>query len=361
MTQEIRYKLLRNGVEYGELFASGSAPTLRASSSGEIKMSLQGTFLPDAYDSNGKKVEVDWLSDEIKPELIVDGVASSLCVLMPSTVTPKEEKGSTTLSIQAYDRCWRVKDTKVEGAIHLSAGTLYIAAVESLLISAGIATVIKTSSSAAITEDREDWRTGDSYLKIVNDLLSEINYKQLWFDADGFARLEPASVPDVDKIKHVFTNNKKDVRNPKEVEMISVRPIITKQSDIFKAPNVFICVCSNADKSSSMVAKAVNNNPQSPLSVMRRGRRIVEVVTVDNIASQDELQNYANRLLTESMKTGEVITLETSLLPGFGIGDISALKYDDTIGLYVERAWNMTLSPGGKMSHELERVVINLV
>ena len=360
MKQEIRYKLLRNGVEYGELFSAGGAPTLRASSSGEIKMSLQGDFLPDARDFNGRKFDIDWLSDEIKPELIVDGVANPLCILMPSTVTPKEDTGSTTLNIQAYDRCWRVKDNKVEGVIHLPAGTLYISAIESLLTACGIASVIKTRSNAAITEDREDWRTGDSYLKVINDLLSEINYKQLWFDADGFARLEPASAPDVDKIKHVFTNKKKDIRNPKEIGMISVRPKITKQTDIFKAPNVFICICSNADKSSSMVAKAVNNNPQSPLSVMRRGRRIVQVVTVDNIASQTELQNYANRLLTESMKTGEVITVETSLLPGFGIDDISALKYDDTIGLYVERAWNMSLSTEGTMTHELERVVINL-
>ena len=360
--EEIRFKMMRDGIEYGELYAK-SAPTLRMQSNGEIKTSFQGTFFPMAKDTRGNDVEVDWLYDEIKPILVIDGEEEPLGVLMPSTVTPKESKGETTLEIQAYDRCWRVRDNKVEGALYLSSGTAYIDAVEQLLTSSGIATIIVTPSEAVLAEDRQDWETGTSYLKIINDLLKEINYKQLWFNQYGFAILEPASTPTAENIQHIFTNQKPDPRNQKEVAAIRLLPQISRKTDIYQAPNVFLCICSNADKDAGMKATAENNNPQSPLSTIRRGRRIVKEIKVDNIESQEALQTYADRLLYESMTTGEVINVDTALQSGFGVDDVTAIRYDSresTLGICVEKAWTMTLAPGGIMSHELEKVVINL-
>ena len=359
-SESIRFILLRNGVEFGELFAGNNSPTLRMDSDGEIKMSLQGTFLPKAYDSRGNEVEVDWLSDEIKPVLIINGVKKPLGVLMPAAVTPRKSKQESVIELQAYDRCWRVRDTKVEGSVYLTAGTNYITAIEGLLTASGIATVIKTPSDAVLAENREDWTTGESYLKIVNDLLKEINYKQLWFNSDGFAILEPTGSPTAENIQHIFTNKKPDPKNPKEVQATRVFPSISRRTDIYQAPNVFLCICSNADKSAGMKATAVNNNPQSPLSVMRRGRRIVEVVNVNNIESQTALQNYANRLLYESMTTGETIEVETNLLHDFGVEDVTAIEYDDTFGICIEKSWSMNLNAGGTMMHTLERVVMNI-
>lgn len=357
--EEVRFKMMRNGIEYGELYAK-SAPTLRMKSSGEIKTSMQGTFSPVARDAYGHEVQVDWIADEIKPVLIQDGDEKPLGVFMPAQVVPKDTKGEETLDVQAFDRCWRVRDNKVEGALYLSAGTSYIDAVEQLLTSSGIAAIIKTPSSAVLAEDRQDWETGTSYLKVVNDLLTEINYKQLWFNASGFAMLEPASTPTSENIQHVFTNQKPDPRNPKEVQSIRVLPQISRKTDIYQAPNVFIVVCSNPDKSGDMKAKAENNNPQSPLSIIRRGRRIVQVVKVNNIESQAKLEEYANRLLYESMTTGEVINVDTALQSGFGVEDVTAIRYDDILGVCVEKSWTMQLTPGGIMNHELEKVVINL-
>lgn len=359
-SESIRFKLLRDNVEYGELFAEGSGPTMRMDSSGEIKTSLQGSFLPKALDSRGREVEPDWLRDEVKPVLIIDGTPAPLGVLMPEKVTPRESKGKQVLEIQMLDRCWRVRDMKVEGSIYLPAGTYYMEAIEQLLTASGIATIIKTPNTATLAEDREDWKTGDSYLGIVNTLLREINYKELWFNASGAAILEPVSVPTAANIQHIFTNRKTDQRNRKEVEAIRVYPAITRETDIYETPNVIICVCSNADKAATMKATAENTNPMSPLSIMRRGRRIVQVVQVDNIASQAELQEYANRLLYDSMRTGETIQVETMLQQGFGADDVTALRYDDVMGICVEKAWTMQLTPGGKMQHTLEKVVINL-
>ena len=356
----IRFKMLRNGIEYGELYAGDSSPTLRCDSNGELKMSLQGSFLPTVRDRDGKEVETDWLNDEIKPVLVTDGTEEPLGVLMPAKVTPRKQKNVETLDIQAYDRCWRVRDMKVEGSIYLTAGTAYLTVVEEMLAASGIANILMTPSDATLTEDREDWETGTSYLKIINQLLGEINYKPLWFNASGFAIIEPISTPTAQNIQHIFTNQKRDPRNPKETETISVIPTITRETDLYEAPNVFICVCSNADKEGDMVAKTENTNPQSPLSIMRRGRRIATVVRVDNIASQEELEAYATKLLNDSMLSGETIRVETILLPGFGVADVTALRYDDTMGICIEKAWDMQLEIGGKMTHTLEKVVANI-
>ena len=138
-----------------------------------------------------------------------------------------------------------------------------------------------------------------------------------------------------------------------------ITPGKKQTTDFYSAPNVFICICSNADKGSAMTATAENTNPQSPLSIARRGRRIAKVVQVKNIASQQELQLYAERLVADSMLTGETVTVQTALLPGYGVGDTVALQYGDVFSVCRERAWTMQLGVGGKMTHTLEKVVYN--
>lgn len=359
--ESIRFVLLRNGADYGILHpAKNSAPTLRTSSKGPIKASLQGEFLPEAYDPTGKQVAVDWLNDEIKPVLIIDGEESPLGIFSPTTRTTVNGRDGKSVQIEAYDRCWRVQSTLKENVAYFPSGMRYLDAVGALLTQAGITTVAVTETEATLQEAREDWDVGTSNLAIANQLLAEINYKQLWFDARGTAVLEPESVPTAENIQHILTERKPDPRNPKEIGLISVMPEVNRSTDVFSEPNVFICICSNPDKAAGLVAIAENANPQSPLSIQSRGRRIASVERVDNIASQAELQMYANQKASRSLMTGEIIDAKTRLQPDFGIGDITGLQYDDILSVCVEREWTMELKPGGTMTHKLEKVVLNI-
>lgn len=358
--EAIRYTLIRGGIAYGELFPASTPATLMMNRDGEIKSSLQGEFLAEAIDTRGKPIEVDWVSDEIEPILTIDGIDYSLGVFMPAKVTVNKTEAVKTVNIQAFDRCWRLRDSKVETSLYLASGTSYVENIVNLLTATGITNVIKTESDAVLTEAREDWKTGTSYLTIINQLLSEINYKQLWFDHYGTAIVEPRMLPTAENITHVFTDKQPNPLNSKEVSAIRILPSLSRETDIYSTPNVFICVCSNADKSAGMRAMAENRNPQSPLSISRRGRRIVSVVNLPNIASQSALQTYANNLLSESMIGGEIITIETSLLTGFNVDEVVAITSDEVSGICIERAWSMELVAGGKMTHTLERVVLNL-
>lgn len=345
------YKVIRRGADYGFLQAVG-APVIRCDDTADIKMSFSGSFLPEATDAMGRVIDVDFLSDEIKPVIVIDGTEHPLGIYLPATVTPSEAEGSGQLQIEAYDRCWRVRDVYSETLLHFAAGTAYIAAVELLLAAAGITTILATPSAATLAEEREDWDIGTSYLQIINQLLGEINYNPLWFNPQGIAILEPATVPTVSNIEHTLDSDSVDSL---------ILPRIARETDIYQAPNVFVAYCANPEKSAVLQATAENTNPQSPLSIPRRGRRIVSVENVDNIASQEDLQAYVNRRRDESLITGETIRISTALLPGFGVADVVALHYGEISALCIDRAWDMELTVGGNMNHRLERIVYNLV
>lgn len=347
-----KYLLLRGNAYCAELLADeNSTPTIRMNDSGEIKTSFSGRFAPEARDADGNAVAIDWLSDEIQPVLIIDGVSHPLGVFAPAT--PKKDDNGVTESVYvaAYDRCWRVRDMRSESLLYWPAGTLYLDAVEQLLTAAGIQTVFKTPSAETFSEAREGWAPGTDYLSVANELLREINYNPLWFDASGNAVLEPVSVPDASAIEHTFDADDPDTR---------VLPGISRTTDIYSAPNVFTVTCANPDKSGILTATSANENPQSPLSVQRRGRRICDFRQVNNIASQSALQAYADRLRDESMITGETINVSTGLLPGFGVADVVAMHYKEALGVCIERAYTMELRVGGRMTHTLEKVVYNL-
>ena len=92
-TIDFRYRVLRNGGNFCLLQpAANSAPTVRMDDSGEIKTSFSGVFLiPDA--------DVNWMSDEIRPELIVDGVTFPLGVFLPATVSETDNGISKSIQI----------------------------------------------------------------------------------------------------------------------------------------------------------------------------------------------------------------------------------------------------------------------
>ena len=339
-TLDFRYVIVRNDADLCEIFpVEGSEPTIRMRDSADIKTSLSGSFLPDE--------RVNWLSDRIRAEMILDGVTYPLGIFLPSTVQERVDTSTKFLQIEAYDLCWMVKDYATATAPYCAVNSYYIQTIQSFLLSAGVSQTLATASALKIGEQRA-WDAGTSYLDIVNGLLEEINYKPLWFNAQGLAVMEPKQEPTAANIRHVLSNA--DVRS-------MILPQITRETDVYDAPNVFICFCANPDRSTNRVATATNNNVNSPLSVPRRGRSIVKIVKLNYIANQTELQAYADNLVLESMYAGETIEITTGLFPGFGVGDIVGLNLDGELSICIEHEWQMHLKVGGEMKHTLEKVV----
>lgn len=340
---DYRVEVLRNGVPLARLeFDANSAPNIYADKSGNIKCSMSGTFLPCAA--------ADYLTDELRPVMTLDGVDYPLGVFVPTTVQQRWSEEGERVEIEAYDRGYYLQEAVTAQRLHLPAGAEYVETVRQLLVQAGIALALVTPCADTLQTDREDWDAGTSYLTIINQLLSEINYSDIWFDANGYARVQPYAAPDAARITHRYSAT--------DLRQAPISLSGSAQLDLFTRPNVFLVRCSNPDFSEPMTARAVNDNPLSALSVLRRGRKILKVTQVDNIASQDALQAYADRLCQQSMLATELIQFDTLTEPGHGIGDILALEHQGFSGIYEETAWYITLAAGSVMTHEAKKVVV---
>ena len=209
--------------------------------------------------------------------------------------------------------------------------------------------VIADEASDTIATDREDWEIGTEYLAIINALLSEINFSSIWFDLDGIARLERYAAPTSANIDHEY----------REGCFSIIRNNYTRKVDVFNAPNVFVVTVANPDYEDAMTATGVNDSPLSALSTVSRGRRILATpIKLDNIASQEALQQYANNLAIKSMLATEQTVFYTMLNPVHGVGDVVALYNGELQGIYEETGWMMQLKAGGKMKHTARKVVL---
>lgn len=337
----VRIDVIRNGATVTTLSPITDL-LVDCNSEASIKMSMSGTFVDNP--------DVNWLTDELVPYQIIDGSEYPVGVFPVGTVSESyDENGLKSVTVDAYDRCMILNQTKNESVLHFSAGTNYLTAIGQLLTDAGVALRIETPTDAVMQTDREDWEIGTSYLEIVNTLLAEISYEQIWFNQNGWAILQPVRTPQASNINHRYGASEK-------INLLKC-PCST-ETDMFDAANVFIAICSNPDLEQPMVATAINDNPMSSLSIFKRGRRIVKTYKVDNVPSQEELQAYVDAIRLKGMMTYETATISTANLPNHGVFDTIAISHPDIDGIFQETSWSLVLAPGQSMIHKIRRSVI---
>lgn len=329
--------IIRNGVRFGGLEYS-EPPSISCSADAEICLSLKCVVK--------KHPDMDVTTDLIRPYAIVDGVEYSLGDYSVGTLKEQTKDNVQWWEIEGYDLCLFCKQSLIETPYYIEAGTLYTDAIAALLIDAGITRVIADSNADTLTTDREDWEVGESRLTIINDLLAEINFYPLYFDLNGVARLAKKMEISAASAQITYKDDKLSILYPE----------CSSELDIFDTPNVFIAVMSNAEQA-AMTATAENNSPSSALSIMRRQRRIPRVYKVNNIASQDALQEYVDNLRNDSMLSTETVELYTAINPVHSVHDVLVLQHPDIEGIFYETGWSMTIKAGEKMAHRVKRVM----
>ena len=335
---DFRMDVLRNGVRFTELVFS-EAPSIDCDADAEISMTLRGSFLHNEA--------VDLLRDELQPVVILDGIEYPVGVYRPATVRQVTRDGVTLDEIEAYDRALLLSWAKLETRAYHASGSSYSSVINGYLTAAGIAMTMFAPTTATLGSARE-WDVGTSYLTIINELLDELAYDHLWFSNRGIAMLQPYAAPGVSNIAHTFGENAFRLISPER----------SKETDIYSRPNVFIVIRTSPDYSSALTATAVNDNPMSQLSTVRRGIRIPEVYRVDNIANQTALQAYANKLRDRGMEAAETVQISTAITPDHQVGDTVALTDSDMAGIYRESGWSFAMEAGSMMTHTLERTVL---
>lgn len=131
--------------------------------------------------------------------------------------------------------------------------------------------------------------TNDNWLTFTSDLIANANH-ELALDELGRVLFSPKQ--DTASLQPVWTYT--------DDNSSILYSDITTDHDIFGIPNVVEVVYSNG--SDSYYAKVVNDDPNSPVSTVRRGREIIHRVTEPDLAgdpTQIQIEEYAEQLLRE--------------------------------------------------------------
>lgn len=339
---DFRYELLRGGAAVCQLNGAGS---VRFCKNDAIKRTAQFSIQKDE--------RINWLTDHIKPYMLLQmddecWAKFSLGVFVPSSPAANYYNGEFTYDVEAYDLSVILQEDCLTERLSLAQGTPYLQAVENLLVSAGILQVMADPNDDKLLTARE-FEIGTPKLEVINTLLQEINFNTLSVDTEGVFRLTRYKEPAFGEANHRYLND----------EMSVLKAAASSQMDLYSVPNVFIGVVSSGDLDTAFASVYVNDNPTSPLSTVRRGRKIVSpIYKPDMVASQEALDVYVRKMAFDSVQVYETVTFETALMPDHAENEVLQLSHPCAEGIYFEEEWEMPLQAGQSMTHQARRLVV---
>lgn len=300
-----------------------------------------------------EKDKVDWLSDKIQPFVLFqmpDGgwVEFPLGVFIPSSPVKADYNGNIVRQVEAYDGLVILDQDKFTQRWSVPAGTSYEKAVSDILKSAGIKRYSLNFGATATLSNDKEFAMGTDKLSAINDLLSMVNNTPLWVDSNGYFISEPYQPPSRKEVGYTYDTDRMSV----------IVEGIEEELDLFEVANSWVVTVSNPEKP-PLVARIVNNNPDSPTSVTSRGRTIVDFRELEDINSQASLNAYAERVAHEASQVYGKVKFLTPIMPFHEYYDVIYLHYTpmDVSGSFSETNWKITLEAGSLMEHEVRRVV----
>lgn len=178
------------------------------------------------------------------------------------------------------------------------------------------APVVKTESSKTLYSDFVA-NIDDTWATFSSDLVANANYK---FDLDEVGRVLFAPIQDIASLQHrwVYDDGNSSI----------LYPDVTNNRDLYGIPNVVEVVYSG--DSGYLFSRIVNNDENSPISTVNRGREIVHRETNPNLSgepTQEMLDDYAIQLLRNLSCLEHKITYSHGYCP-VRIGDCVLLNYE---------------------------------
>jgi hypothetical protein len=177
------------------------------------------------------------------------------------------------------------------------------------------APVVKTACSEKLYYDFVA-ETSDTWLSFLIALIDNANYE---FALDELGRILFAPKQDISSLRPVWTYN--------DDNSSILCPEITMNHDIYGIPNVVEVVYSNG--SDYYTARVVNDDENSPISTVNRGREIIYREANPSITgnpTEDYIKDYAERLL-KSLSSVEYTITYTHGYCGTRLGDCVRLNY----------------------------------
>lgn len=350
-----RYFLLdKSENELGEISHLVESGSIEQSAFADIKRTARFILKDERFiDNNGNERDINWITDRIQVFVefeMPDGgwVDFSLGLFLLSSPVRKEEGGCAYREVEAYDKLLITKEDKVTERYTIPTGTKYYDAMVQILVSAGITKYVIENDEKTLPTDKE-YDPGTEKLAILNDLASDLGFTQFWVDEYGYFRTSRYRPPEDQATDYIYEDD----------EISVIYPGTEEEMDLFDLPNVFVVTVANPDTEEEFVSVVENTNPDHPRSIPNLGRRVVRVEEKDNIADQEALDAYTERIAQEASQIFGKIRFETAIMPFHSYGNILQFK-NRTLGInnkYFETSWSMNLEPGASMMHEARRTV----
>ena len=250
-------------------------------------------------------------------------------------------------NIDCYDYSTILREDKIRKRLFIASGSNYVREVRNLINGAGIKK-INIETSVLMARENIEFEIGTSKLEVINALLTAINYEPLHFNGNGYAVSRRYVEPVHRRTEHSYRTDDKSL----------IKAGAKQSLDMYNVPNIFVRYTDDPD-GEELRSEYVNDSAGSKISTVNRGRNVVDIESVDDIADQETLDALVRRIAIEKSQTYDTITIPTGLMPHHEYRDCIFVN-ETTLGVgnkYIEYAWEMELSVGGTMTHTLKRVV----
>lgn len=177
------------------------------------------------------------------------------------------------------------------------------------------APVIETKCSETLYNDFVA-NTDDTWISYLTDLIANAKYT---FGLDEMGRILYLPKQETAALQPIWTYN--------DDNSSIIQPSINLEHDIYGIPNIVEVLYSNGN--GYYYAKAVNNDENSPISTVNRGREITHRITdpdLNGYATQNQINEYAERTLRELSSLEYTITYTHGYCP-VRVGDCVRLNY----------------------------------
>lgn len=220
-----------------------------------------------------------------------------------------------TYSLDAYTPLIELKENKPPLGYYIEKETNVMDRVARLTMEHVRAPVVKASSDDKLYRDFVA-NTSDTWMSFNVDLMANAKF---YYDLDELGRILFAPKQDTASLQPVWTYT--------DDNSSILYPDISLERDLYGIPNVVEVIYT--DNNDHYYARVVNDDENSPISTVRRGREIVHRVENPEFAGEPTqlmIQEYADQLLKELSSLECKITYKHGY-NGVRLGDCVRLNY----------------------------------
>jgi len=272
--------------------------------------------------------ELAWGRDRVRPYMTLsnNGLSARFNLGVFVLTTPDSVRGETPASFTAsgFDLLYLLQSGPGDTYV-ADSGSTYFTALNAVWTASGIGAplLLDGTASATTLPATMVWALTESdpasWLRIVNDLLTAINYRGVWMDQDGNGRSEPYVAPSSRPVEWTFDTS--DLSTDIVGEQRSLA------SDVWAAKNHWRFVRKNmtAQPVEGAGIYTVTNASTGRTSVAAMGRTIKAPVQYLDAADQTALVAQGDQIIAKDKAVSRTFTITVDPLPAAGHFDVVQL------------------------------------